>query len=568
MRATRLRAVTVAFAAGGLVIGASSAVPALGDRSATIRSYGTSSPALGVLASLTGAALFAAATLLAADGARARAALATFVLGAAWSADVWAGWAGAPAPLRNAGMLLVPMVAPAALLVVGAALVHGRAAYVAVATAGSGLAAALVLGLVRDPFLDRYCWRDCRADSPAPFSGAELARAATDVSLAVGALCGAVAVVLCAAGVLRRSGTWPLVAGAASGCAVLVSNLVLRLAPAENPARPLYASLFAARAIAFAALALSLGYLAVRPRLVSRAIARLAADQQRSPGGLAAGVAAAVGDPQLRVGYPLPHAGPTVDAEGRPFAFEGEPARIVRGGELIALVGSAAGPPPAAALERALGPAARLALANERLGAEQIFRLDELTELRRRIVATGDAARRRLERDLHDGAQQRLLALSIDLRVALKRAESAGRLEAAALLREAADRVAEATAELRNVAHGLFPSTLANAGLAVALESLADERPLLLSIELGAARRFPASIENAAYAIVAEGTAGASEPVRVRVEERASGLLLTLDGAARNGGGVSAEERVGAAGGSVTRTGRRLEAVLPVPPPS
>ena len=77
-------------------------------------------------------------------------------------------------------------------------------------------------------------------------------------------------------------------------------------------------------------------------------------------------------------------------------------------------------------LEQAFGPAARLALANERLRAEQLFRLHELTELRRRIVTTGDMERRRLERDLHDGAQQRLLALAIDLKVALKRAVAAG----------------------------------------------------------------------------------------------------------------------------------------------
>jgi signal transduction histidine kinase len=233
---------------------------------------------------------------------------------------------------------------------------------------------------------------------------------------------------------------------------------------------------------------------------------------------------------------------------------------------LVALIGSSAAS-PSAALEHALGPAARLALANERLRAEQLFRLCELTELRRRIVATGDAARRALERDLHDGAQQRLLTLAIDLRVALKRAEAGGRVEAAMLVRAAAERVAEATAELRGVAHGIFPSTLANVGLAAALESLADERRLVLSFELAVARRFPAEVEAAAYAIVAEVTAGAGDPVRVRVKEHAGELVVTVEGATWNVAAASAEDRVGAAGGTVRRTGRRLEAVLPVPPP-
>jgi hypothetical protein len=89
----------------------------------------------------------------------------------------------------------------------------------------------------------------------------------------------------------------------------------------------------------------------------------------------------------------------------------------------------------------------------------------------------------------------------------------------------------------------------------------------VLSFDLEVARRFPAEVEAAAYAIVAEVTAGAADPVRVRVEEHPGELVVTVDGATWNGAAVSAEERVGAAGGHVMRTGRRLEAVLPVPPP-
>jgi signal transduction histidine kinase len=554
----------LAFVLGGigLAIVTSSAVVAFGSRSPAIRSYATASPGFAVIASLTGAALFAAAAFVAAEGGNVWTALATFGLGVTWSADLWAGWPAAPTLLRTAGMLLVPMLAPATLLAVAGLLATHWPVRASIAVSTAAIAAATVLWLVRDPFLDRYCWRDCLAHPLAPFSGVALARSATHVSLATGAACGAAAVALGVASLVRSRRRVPLLAGLAAGSAVLASDFVLRLEPAENPSRPIFAALFVIRGLTLLGLAVALGYLAMRPRLVRHALSRLASVQ----GDLAVALADALDDPKLRIGYPVAD-GPTLDAGGRPTHFERTPARIVRRGELVALVGSAAGAPPAAALEAALGPAARLALANERLRAEKLFRLDELTALRQRIVSIADAARQRLERDLHDGAQQRLLALGIDLRVALKQADVVGRDETVELLRNAAARVAEATEELRNVAHGIFPATLANAGLAAALETLADSRPLVLSIHLETGRRYPAELETAAYAIVSEASAGVSDPVRVRVAERTGSLVVTLDGTAPTAGVASAEDRVSAVGGTVRWTGRRLEAVLPLPEP-
>jgi hypothetical protein len=178
------------FTAGGLMIATSSAVIALGNRSAKVTSYTTTSPGFAVLSSLTGATLLAAAALLArsGQGTRTRAALATFAVGTAWSADAWTGWSSAPTVVRNAAMLLVPMLAPVALLAIGSML-GGRAASTAAVVAGAGIASAVALWLVRDPFLDRYCWRDCLVHPFAPFRGAELARTATNVELAFGAVC-------------------------------------------------------------------------------------------------------------------------------------------------------------------------------------------------------------------------------------------------------------------------------------------------------------------------------------------------------------------------------------------
>jgi signal transduction histidine kinase len=568
MNAVPVRGATHGLGAAALVIGAASVAVALAARGAKVTSYANVSPGFAVIASLTTAALLAAAVALTA-ARRTLAALATFALGCAWSADVWAGWANAPTLVRNLGMLLAPMLAALALLVVATLILpSSRARQLAVAASAAGLAAAIVLWLVRDPYLDRYCWRDCLAHPLAPVADPGLARTATNLTLVLGAFCGALTAGLCARRLAQTLDRAPvLLAGLVSGCALAARDIALRLKPAESPKALLYASLFVACALALLALAASVGYLAVRPWLVRRQIAALAAEPDLPGGGLEAALAAALDDPQLRVGYPLAGDGPVVDASGLALTFAGRPARIVRGGEVVALIGSPSRTPSVDALGRALGPAARLALSNERLRAEESFRLHELTQLRSRIVATGDATRRRLERDLHDGAQQRLLALTIDLRVALKQAQASGRPDVERLLGDALERVVAATDELRAVAHGIFPATLTNAGLAAALESLADDHPLVLSVGLEPGRRFPLDVETAAYAVVAEAVTGTPAPVRVAVEERGSQLTLLVDAADANGDATAAEQRVWAAGGTCTRVGR-LRAVLPVPPPA
>jgi signal transduction histidine kinase len=558
------RARTLGVGACALVVGASSAAVTLGTQGAKVTSYAAVSPGLAVLTSLTTVALLAAAVALE-RSTRTLTALVTVALACAWSADVWSGWSEAPALLRNAGILLAPMVAPLTLLVVATVLGRSRARWLAVATSSAGVAAAVVLWLVRDPYLDRYCWRDCLAHSLAPFADPGRARTATNLTLFFGAVCGALAAALCALRLIDGSDRFPLfLTGFAAGCALAAREVVLRVKPAENPGASLYASLFAACAVTLLAFAAALAYVALRPWLVRRQIAALASEG----GGLEAALTVALDDAQLRIGYPLAGGDAVVDAEGRRLTLDGQPARIVRGGEVIALVGSPSGTASIAELERALGPAARLALANERLRAEESFRLHELTQLRRRIVATGDASRRRLERDLHDGAQQRLLTLVIDLRVALNRARAAGRTDVEQLIGAAVGSVAIATDELRAVAHGIFPATLANAGLAAALESLADSRRVVLTLELEPGRRYAPDVENAAYAVVAEATACARGPARVAVAERDAQLLVRVDAAGVNRDAIAAEDRVWAAGGTFTGAGRRLEAVLPAPPPA
>jgi signal transduction histidine kinase len=169
-----------------------------------------------------------------------------------------------------------------------------------------------------------------------------------------------------------------------------------------------------------------------------------------------------------------------------------------------------------------------------------------------------------MERDLHDGAQQRLLALTYDLRVALTIAESTGNVRAATPLRSALDRALAASQELREVAHGIFPAELATSGLAAALESLADVGPLRLEVELPAGRRYRSEIETAAYAVVVEAVDAADGTVVAVLSEQDGSLRLAVDGvdtwAERL---VHVEDRVGAAGGELTVEPGRLDVVLP-----
>ena len=144
-----------------------------------------------------------------------------------------------------------------------------------------------------------------------------------------------------------------------------------------------------------------------------------------------------------------------------------------------------------------------LALENERLDAELRARIEELQASRARIVEAADYERRRLERDLHDGAQQRLVTLALNLRLAQSKFESDPE-EAAALVEESAVGLGEATDELRELARGLHPAVLSDRGLGPALQALAGRAPVPVSLGEAPPDRLPPAVESAAYFVVAE----------------------------------------------------------------
>jgi signal transduction histidine kinase len=278
------------------------------------------------------------------------------------------------------------------------------------------------------------------------------------------------------------------------------------------------------------------------------------------PGAIGTALARTLGDPTLQLALWLPDQGRFVDeagapvdtsvlAPGRALTSIGQP-----GAPLAALIHDEwlAGQGP---LLEAAGSAARLALENARLQAELRAQLEELRASRTRIVEAGDAERRRLERDLHDGAQQRLLALGLALQLLRDRNGD----------REVLDRadaeLQTALRELRDLARGIHPTILSEQGLAPAVRSLADRAPLPVRVDLGE-QRYPASVETAVYFVVSEALTNIAKHAMatsavVSLEREDGKLLVDIrdDGCggavARAGGGLQGlADRVAAAGGT------------------
>ncbi|HEY2264712.1 MAG TPA: sensor histidine kinase, partial [Streptosporangiaceae bacterium] len=202
----------------------------------------------------------------------------------------------------------------------------------------------------------------------------------------------------------------------------------------------------------------------------------------------------------------------------------------------------------------------------------------ELTASRRRILVAGDHIRRRIERDLHDGAQQHLVSLSLRLRGIRDRAPADVRAD----LDEVYDGLAGALEELRDLSHGLHPAILVEAGLGPAVRALARRSPLPVRVQVRAGGRLPGASEATAYYVAAEAFTNAVKHAEASAVdiliERADGVLTVEvrdDGvggadATRGSGLVGLRDRVEAVGGTMTldspaRAGTVLTVRLPVP---
>jgi signal transduction histidine kinase len=329
--------------------------------------------------------------------------------------------------------------------------------------------------------------------------------------------------------------------------------------------------LWFAQAGALAALAVAVAWGLLRTRRTRSSLARLVVELGESApaGGLREALARTLADPELEIVYPVGE-GSYADAGGRTVDLaraEGRAATpLLRDGRPVAVLLHRTGLLDNPELVEEVASAARLALENERLQAEVRAQLEDLRASRARIIEAGDAERRRLERDLHDGAQQRLVGLSVALRLLRGQFGTDQDQQLAARLDEAEAELRRAVTELRELAHGIHPAVLSDEGLAAALEALAEVTPASLRIAALPQERFPAPVETAAYIVVAEAAkAGAA---RVSATRRDGALVVDVETEAEPDGFVDLEDRVGALDGrlAVERApggGVRIRAEIP-----
>jgi signal transduction histidine kinase len=322
-----------------------------------------------------------------------------------------------------------------------------------------------------------------------------------------------------------------------------------------------------AEAGALALVAAGVALARLRRRRTRAALARLVLDigTAPAPGELRARLADSLGDGSLELLHHL-EGGKWIDHRGReaalPVAGGREATRVRAGGEEVLAVVHRPGLLDDPALVTELATTASLALEHERLHAARRARLEELRASRARIVAAADAERRALERDLHDGAQQRLVAVALAIRLARHRiAADDPALDAALAAAEA--RIRAAVVELRDVAHGLFPTVLADEGLRAALNELSEHVPRFMprSVPVG---RFPAEVESAAYFAAVEALRLADHGVTMdAVVENGSLQLLIGTETALDVALMQIRDRVGAVGGTMAVQDGELRLEMP-----
>jgi signal transduction histidine kinase len=503
--------------------------------------------------------------------------------GLIWFAPVWVAWQEGPPLMRSLAMVVAGLTFPLVLHLV-LANPDGRirsapARTLAAAVYLEASLAALALALFRDPYFDPACWANCTVNTFLVRSIPSLTHA---VEIADRWFVAASAVVLIAISAYRlvkgsRAARRLLLTVAAPAIAfagsVTARAIALQRATVEDPFNTGLFGIFAAGSVAITFVAAGLIWAVLRTRVERRGVDRIVAnlDEAPAPGSLQSALAEALGDHELRIAYWLPETERYVDANGQtvpePAAAQRRSiARLTRNDRTIAVISHDGAVPE---LESHIGPAVLLGLENERLQAEVLAQLNELQASRARIVETADAERRRLERDLHDGAQQRLLALSYDIRLARAGAEADGDSGTATTLARAIDETQDAVEELRELARGIYPAVLTEAGLVPALATFADTAPLPVEVLGAEDRRYPVPVETAAYFAVMEtvtdAAARGAKHAAVTLLQEDERLVVTVedDGSERTPPMVALTDRVGALGGRVIVESTKCRVEIP-----
>lgn len=570
--------VAVALAALGLIVGSAVVAPTSSEPATT---YAAVSAGLWFVDVAAGTALLLAGT--AAALGRRWGAVGPLVAGSgvAWFAGDWVGWEDGPAPLRSVAMV--------AMLLLPALLVHLARAYPQGApstlrwTVAVWLAYLLVGGtavsiaLVKDPFEEVHCWRNCRVNSFLVRDQPELARWLTELGLRTAVVLGLLVAASCvwrlarATSVARRMFA-PVVAPLAVVALIeALSAAVLLLDPAEDPERALFAGVFVARAGSLTALAVGVAWVLLRELRSRRGLDRIVREfgDAPEPGSLEQALTRALRDPELSVHYWLPSSGRFVDSTGGPTSPAPRVGQttttITRAGQTVAVVVH-----DASTAASRIGATVRLAVDNERLRAEVLSQIDDLRLSQQRIVARADATRRSIERDLHDGAQQRLLAASYELRLAASAARRERDDELERVLSGVLTETQDAMRHLRELAHGIFPAILAEAGLGPAVLTLAAGAPIPVELSgFDNEIRLRAGVELAVYRFVdiaiTDAAARCATHVRIEIDFEPGRVVVEArdDGRPYGPAHVELSDRIGAVGGTAQIDAARRRAVLP-----
>jgi signal transduction histidine kinase len=373
----------------------------------------------------------------------------------------------------------------------------------------------------------------------------------------------------------------PLLIAAVTAALWAILNGILTFA--TSPPAIVY-DLFWWQILSLIALPLAMLWGLLRARLARVHVGELVVHLEGTPvDGLRDEIALALEDPTLELGLWLPERGIYVDSRGRELAVpEDGPERavtlIAHDGEPLAVLVQDPTLREEPRLVEAVAAAARLALVNARLHAEVRSQLETVQESRARIAAAADEERRRIERDLHDGAQQRLVALALELRNGQRQLDVSDDAEVARLLSSTADELQVAVQELRDLAQGIHPGILTQGGLAHALEALAARTPMPVAVD-ATAERFSPEVEATAYFVACEALTNAvkhAEASTASVAARRENGVLVIEvaddgrgGAEPDGSGLRGlSDRVEARGGrlvveSTAGSGTRVRGEIP-----
>jgi signal transduction histidine kinase len=378
----------------------------------------------------------------------------------------------------------------------------------------------------------------------------------------------------------RRTHALVWITGTAIGLTVLVTILASLLEVSHDALRRL--ALAYTVGLILTPFAILAGLLRVRMARIRVADLVVRLEATAEPRRLGAAIADALGDPTLQICFRRPDSGDYIDADGRPVEIPHTGDRAVtlvrrQGEELAALVHDA-GLLDQRPLVDAVVAATRLALDNARLHAAQRAQLEEMRASRARIVAAADAERHRIQRDLHDGAQHKLLTVS--MLVGQAREEFATFLShPSGKLDTASTQLHEVIRELRELTEGIHPPSLTEQGLAAVIESLAERASLPVRFTVPP-QRWPDHVERTAYFVINEAlaniykhAAASCATVHVDVADQTLVVRVVDDGIGgadpdRGTGLRGLHDRVAAIGGTLAihsspGAGTRIEAELP-----